>query len=86
MRMALTRRRVQTPFNLEHVEEKTGDNVLHLMWNENNRGYRWRGHHPALRAARRLAGEAQPLGRLDLLAVNHRQQTSLMQLAALVSA
>ena len=86
MQMALTRRRAQTPFSLEHVDEVTGDNVLQLMWAVSNHGYRWTDDPPALRAARRLAGGAQPLGRLDLLAANHKQHTLLMQLAALVSA
>ena len=40
MQMAQTRRRAQIPFNLELVEEDTGDNMLHLMWAESSEPWR----------------------------------------------
>ena len=83
MQMVQTRRRAQIPFSLGHVDDETGDSVLHLIWAESSEP--WGQNPPALRAAQRLAGEAQLLGRLDLLAANRNQETPLMRLAALAS-
>jgi hypothetical protein len=85
MQMAQTSRRAQVPFSLEHVDERTGDNVLHLLWKKGSRRCRWGDYPAVLRAAQRLVGDAQLLQRLDLLAVNRKRETPLMRLAALVN-
>ena len=83
--MALTSRRAQVPFSLDHVDERTGDSVLHLMWKKGSRRCGWGDYPAVLRAAHRLVGDAQLLQRLDLLAVNRKRETPLMRLAALVN-
>lgn len=60
MQMVQIRRHGQIPFSLGHVDDETGDSGLHLMWAESSEP--WGENPPALRAAQRLAGEAQLLG------------------------